>query len=577
MKYKYTYIVLLASLCFWGCEDFLDTENIYGKGTGSYYSTPKDIKEAIAGVYNSLYSDATLTSDEQLAASLLSDLMLGGGGTNEAAPQGIDAFKDPNEDTYKELWTKTYEGIFRCNNILEAVEKNDYTSFFKTPEEAESFKKATLGEIYFMRGFFLFRGAKFFGGMPIILTPTADRKVARATHSETFSQILSDLKMAIDYMPNTPAKDIPSSEYGRANKWVAQGIMARAFLFHTGYMTNIEKQATTSVTLTDGTVLGKTEIIAYLEDCITNSTYKMLGDFRNLWPYAQVNKQNEASLPWAATEELEWAGQDGFNSGEFGTGNTEVMFALRHSLTTEWSLGYMKTTNRAITHMGIRDHSLLIPFGEGWGWCPVHSGFFNEWPTTDPRKKGSILEMGDAQQGTDKYELHAGDHETGLVNKKYINLQHLGGGDDKKGKLGMFANMYNLPTAGWSIAQAQDFIYLRFSDILLMHSEITETADNMNLVRSRAKLPPVTAWSLDALKDERMYEFAFEGLRWFDLVRWGDVEGSNNYYTKQITVNSNTEPVSYSVAYPVKTKGLVPIPESEIRLSNNVYTPNPGW
>jgi len=103
-----------------------------------------------------------------------------------------------------------------------------------------------------------------------------------------------------------------------------------------------------------------------------------------------------------------------------------------------------------------------------------------------------------------------------------------------------------------------------------------ETADKMNEVRKRAGLEAV-AWDLDALKDERMYEFAFEGLRWFDLVRWGDVASSNNYYGDHITVKNNTESTNYSVTYPVNTKGLVSIPESEIRLSNDVYKQNPGW
>ena len=85
-------------------------------------------------------------------------------------------------------------------------------------------------------------------------------------------------------------------------------------------------------------------------------------------------------------------------------------------------------------------------------------------------------------------------------------------------------------------------------------------------------------YSLEALKKERMYEFAFEGIRWFDLVRWGDVERpSNNYYSKVATVLNNNVEAEYSVSYRPEIKGLVPIPESEIRLSNGVYEQNPGW
>jgi len=110
-----------------------------------------------------------------------------------------------------------------------------------------------------------------------------------------------------------------------------------------------------------------------------------------------------------------------------------------------------------------------------------------------------------------------------------------------------------------------------------MHSELTETATGINEVRARADLLPVT-YSLENLKKERLYELAFEGLRWFDLVRWGDVENAdNNYFSTPCNVMNSGVAGVYAVTYPVVTKGLLPIPESEIRLSNGVYVQNPGW
>jgi hypothetical protein len=41
----------------------------------------------------------------------------------------------------------------------------------------------------------------------------------------------------------------------------------------------------------------------------------------------------------------------------------------------------------------------------------------------------------------------------------------------------------------------------------------------LTAVRSRAGLPAV-GYSLEAIKEERLHEFAFEGIHWFDLVRW---------------------------------------------------------
>jgi hypothetical protein len=178
--------------------------------------------------------------------------------------------------------------------------------------------------------------------------------------------------------------------------------------------------------------------------------------------------------------------------------------------------------------------------------------------------------MGDVAQGTQNYEGSKGDHETGFFNKKYTTVQH----DGADGVKGMFYYLYDMvhgdPMQLWA---AQDYIYLRFADVLLMHSEVSETADGINAVRLRAGLDAV-GYSLDAVKEERMYEFAFEGLRWFDLVRWGDVVGA---YNEVIDVNNSGVPGKYQVTYRPETKGLVPIPETEIRLSNGVYEQNPGW
>lgn len=560
--------VLLVSSCG---DDFLETKNLYDKGLDNFYQSPTDIEEAMGGVYNTMYTNSVF-SDEHVAANLLSDLMLAGGGPDDQPSKNVDAFLDPEEDTYKDLWVETYNGIYRCNAIIEAVTEADFMRFFKTEDEAIAFKNKALGEAYFMRGFLLFKGAKFFGGMPLVPTTDSPRDVARSSFTETFTQIVSDLRTAVETMANTKSTDFSIDEYGHANKWVAEGMLARVFLFYTGYMTNIEKNPTTEMQLAEGSIT-KNDVVAYLEDCISNSGYELLPDFRNLWPYSFVNERaGKTVLPWAENEALAWAGQDGPHSVD-GTGNNEVMFALRYAFGNwAWPHKAQAYNNRTCLYFGIRDNS-MVPFGQGWGWGTIQPLLFSQWDDADLRKKGSIIEMGDAEQATDTYEANKGDHETGMFNKKYTTIQH----DGVDGVVGMFAYLYDMDSPDMQLWSAQDFYFLRFADIYLMHSELTETATSLNIVRNRAGLADV-AYSLDNLKEERKHEFAFEGLRWFDLVRWGDVENdANNYYKNDVPVMNSDGPGKYSVNYRAETKGLVSIPESEIRLSNGVYEQNPGW
>ncbi|MDX9727627.1 MAG: RagB/SusD family nutrient uptake outer membrane protein [Bacteroidales bacterium] len=565
-------IVALTALLVSGCEDFLDTRNLYQKDLTNFYKTPTDITEAMGGVYNALYVGGVF-SEEHLSANLMADYMLGGGGPDDITAKNCDNFIDPTEDTYSDLWKQTYNGVYRTNAIIEALTDADYSSYFNTEAEATNFINTAMGEAYFMRGFFMYRAARFFGGMPIIPKTDSPRDVPRSTFTETFSQIAADFIKAAETMPEINPLTTPLSEYGHANVWVAKAYIARAFLFYTGYMTNIEGQAATELPLPEGGSLTKAQVVAHLDDVITKSKYELTPKFANLWPYSYANTSAGTEvLPWAVTENLAWVGQDGPNS-TIGTGNKEVMFALRYAFGNwGWSEG-QKYNNRIPLFFGIRGNS-MIPFAEGWGWGPIHPVFFNAWSNDDPRKLASVLEMGKAEQGTGGYQANKGDHETGLYNKKYSHLQH-GGADGTKG---MFYYIYNWNNGDpMQLETAQDFFYLRYADVLLMHSELTETATGMNAVRARVGLDPVT-YSLDNLKKERLYELAFEGLRWFDLVRWGDVDDpTKNYFSTPCNVMNSGVAAVYTNSYRPEIKGLVPIPESEIRLSNGVYEQNPGW
>src|SRR5690606_22512524 len=138
---KIKYFIALSTLIVAtsSCEDYLDTDNIYGKSLDTYYQTPTDIEEAMAGVYNAIYV-VTPEGSEPIAANLMSDMMLGGGGPDDASAKGVDNFIDPAEDTYRALWVQSYNGIARTNAIIERAAEADFSTFFGSPEEAQRFK-----------------------------------------------------------------------------------------------------------------------------------------------------------------------------------------------------------------------------------------------------------------------------------------------------------------------------------------------------------------------------------------------------------------------------------------------------
>jgi hypothetical protein len=136
----------------------------------------------------------------------------------------------------------------------------------------------------------------------------------------------------------------------------------------------------------------------------------------------------------------------------------------------------------------------------------------------------------------------------------------------------------NLPTYGGAPAHAgNDWIILRYSDVLLMHAEAImaggDTADGNAInslmeVRMRAGFDAVAdrpdVLTREMLLVERRVELAFENHRFFDLLRLGvahDVLGSHA---------ADMGYTSYNVR-----RLLLPMPSREINLSDGIMTQNP--
>lgn len=137
-----------------------------------------------------------------------------------------------------------------------------------------------------------------------------------------------------------------------------------------------------------------------------------------------------------------------------------------------------------------------------------------------------------------------------------------------------FLTKYNDPADG-----TNDIYMIRLADILLLKAEalvkkadIPGALDLVNQVRARVGLTPKTASGADEadniIANERRLELAFEGHRWFDLVRTG----------KAIQVmNAQKDGSGASLNYDVQPFELIfPIPQAQIDL-NPLLTQNPDY
>ncbi|WP_134090099.1 RagB/SusD family nutrient uptake outer membrane protein [Olivibacter sp. XZL3] len=132
---------------------------------------------------------------------------------------------------------------------------------------------------------------------------------------------------------------------------------------------------------------------------------------------------------------------------------------------------------------------------------------------------------------------------------------------------------------GYSTQSQQDWVMLRYAEVLLLFAEAEnelsgptpEVLDALNTIRGRAGLQPLAA-SLtkdemrEAIRHERRMELAFEGLRYFDLKRWRIAE--------EVLNNVNDGVLTYRFE---ERFYEWPLPQTEIDKSEGVLVQNPNY
>ena len=574
--------------------DIDNVENIGEMSTSQFPQTEADAEAVLAGVYQNLNE---IHANPQMSflynACLASDDQFGGGGTNDKLMQAEDLLMNYNADMTNQFYADRYKGISRANTLLAILEELETLS--------EEVKNQAIGEAKFLRAFYYYELASMYGNVPLVRNAEeADNK--QGDVKVLWGQILQDLRDAASSMP--AENSLNSSRAGHADKYAAEAMLGRAWLFYTGMycngttvadMVSTTYNPLTSVELPDGTTLTKQDVIGYIDDCVNNSGYSLVGDFRNLWAYTNSKTIND--YPYAAGKGLAWVENDN------GI-NPEAMFAIKFNKQASWNttIGY---SNGYALHFGVRggqDVKNTFPFGQGWGAGPVAPNLVKDWQVAEPndiRLKATVCDVNDKQEMPNYARGGWADfvQETDYYAKKWSpiackNDGTIPGSDGNPAPEYAFCFetcMYGM-TGGqqggygnnFQLDNIHDQVLIRFADVLLMQSELKEEVSGINKVRARAGLNPISGYSLKALQDERRWEFACEGIRWNDIRRWhiastalDKQEGQDIYYcgspAKNEAANHNG---GYSTRYKA-TAGFQKMPDTQVALGTVVQ--NEGW
>ena len=493
------------------------------------------------------------------------DAYKGGGGTGDVGE--IDAMEkynlvNPNMGAFvSRSWQNLYKSISRANVALRAVNslsEGQYPS-----------KKVRIAELRFLRAHSYFTLKRLYKNIPIFDETVADTAILKISNTlsndASWNQIAADFQFAIENLPTS------QSEIGRANKYAAQAYLAKLRLYQayeqgpTHQVTSINKQRLQ-------------EVVDLAQAVIASGKYALSSDIaNNFLPETENGPESIFAIQFTindGTTSGRLSFEDGLNyphgAPQYGCcGFNATSQNMVNAFTTDANgLPNFDTFNNSIANLNTASVDVRIDHTVGIDGHPY------KYDNTRPFSNSWVRDAG-----------------------VYGNFHTM-----RNQQLASSASYFKL---GPFMGTAKNYDVLRYDDLLLIQAEAYIQLDQhdkalpiINQIRTRAanstnklkkldgsfpsnynlKNYPSANWTatyaLKALQWERRLEFATEGERFFDLVRWGIAEKVLNDYL-------NTEKLRRTFLSTAKfTAGrdeYLPIPQSEITFTNGLYKQNPGY
>ena len=506
-------IIGIVTLALSGCsKSFLERGSLTDIGDANFWQTQNDALLGINGIYDVLQDRVMYSGNLNGDAGLPMYDNFGDNAYNSYKFEGPGNFMvgniDPSAAIFNGLWTSCYKGIARANVALEKIPQIPSSAISDTT------KQSLMAQALFLRALFYMNIAIYYQDAPLILQVQGlkDAYVPKNTFQEISAQVVTDLKSAAQSLPVS----YPASQRGYATKGAALGLLARFDLYIKDYQG----------------VLDATSQIMSLG-------YNLNPSYSQLFTEAGENS-NEIIFAVKFY-------QDVSNNGELFSGTYA---------------GIPKVDEQPMPNL-VNDYYCTdgLPISQSLLYDPAHPK-----ANRDTRLNSSVYFKGDTFL-IDINKVFAGNTATKYGLRKYLRNSSSSTG------IATFS------------PGGQDFIVLRYADVLLMRAEalvelnqLDEVPSLIDLIRARVNMPSVenvegAGLSQDQLRNivrhERRIELAFEGLRFFDLKRWGLVQ-------QAFQTATSDKIAGYSPNYRNDKSEIFAIPQSELD-ANTQLVQNPVW
>jgi hypothetical protein len=528
---------LLMLLLFFitGCKkDYFNKQPLDSISDATFWKTEKDAQLALTSCYNigAGWTGETFWMPRGL---LYLDLMAGFGSEKELIPDHVtDGTVTPSYWVVGAYWSNSYNKIARCNNFLDHVGEI-------TMDESE--KAMMVAEVRTLRAYEFFNLALYYGAVPLpdhFLTIDEANSIARTPQAEVWSFVEKELAESYPNLPLTRA----STETGRLTQGAALAILGRVQM--------AEKKWS--------------EAAASYKKIIDGGAYSIdQNGFHQL--FLQVGENSKEII--LASQFLE---------------DTYSHVMLQYLYPETWG-GW---------HQFSPYNELIQSFECIDGKTIDKSPLYNSnapYSNRDPRLDYTIMING----------------RTSFKGVTFVSTPNSGSPDrmNKYNWSGYGINKFMDSTFDGNLMNyGGNFSIIRYAEVLLSYLESKMEAGEpvsqslldatINQVRGRAsvKMPPVTATDAATLRPiirrERTAELAFEGLHYYDILRWGIAATELN---RQFTgMKLTNDPVNYK-DFQVDANGffiyqkrnfiggkneLWPVPQSERDINPNL-TQNPNY
>lgn len=517
-----------------------------------------------------------------------------GGITSGDAVKGTDAGDQPEQSFIEQYnwladnsyflgkWQHAYAGVSRCNEVIQIVNSKAVTDM----TDAE--KTQVIAEARFLRGHYHFEAKKMWNMVPYIDETIYNRDDPNSTKVPNNVDIWPKIEADFDFA----AKNLPAvqSQKGRATKWAAEAYLAKAYVFE-------KKWAQAEVLLLD---------------ILQNSGKKLMTNYHD--NYRTLTNNNAESI-----FEVEFSVNDGTN-GANGNQGDNLNWPYSSTAPGRGCCGFYQPSHNLVNAFQTDVNGLPMIGAASDGSLDAYNK--TDLPNDEGFKTNDPFTLDKSIPVDPRLDWTVGRRSVNFLDwgpmpgASWIRDQNYAGPFTGKKWMYYLAEENSSTHATSRRSVNNNYRLLKLSHVILWLAECEVELGNLssaegyvNMIRNRAKSGSVqdasvnynvapypvgtflangAEYARNAVRMETRLEFAMEGHRFFDLVRWGIAEKYLNKYAQEEAVQG-TEPSGRHFNKRTYMAGKVftsknnyfPIPQDEILNSQKDGKPtlvqNPGY